>query len=669
MNRCIVIVIFLLFTFNSKSQSTIENLLNLVDTTKQDINQVDLYFQLAEKYQKSDNQKAIGFSQKGLTIAELLNDSARMAIGYLRWGTALSNLSYFYLALEKYTVCKEIVEKTNDTLHLGQVLNNIGNIYWFQADYPAAIKFYSDALTQSMAVNDQKMITGLNLNLGLAYENLSMHDSAEYYYNKSLAFAKSMNDSSFIGLILVNKANSFRVRSNKKENELILKEAHTCENYLPTHIKCMLYDNDAKYNLTLKQYEKAKKNIETAKNHATQSGSLFAIRSYLEIKFQYDTAIHDYKSAIQTNLRLIELKDSIYNNEITNKTANFQAMYEVSKKENEIKILKANNELYFLQNKQNKLWLGILAMVFLFSVIIIAGIINSNRLKNKSIDALNVLNIELRAHKEELTTLNEELSMNQEELHEKNKYLESTISQLKLAQNHLIQSEKMASIGILARGVAHELINPLNFINGGISILQEAQEEDAQLQEKTAFPLQMMNEGIDRAVNIVRQLSTFVDQGNTKPQPTDINQVIKSTLVFLNHRIDLETQVVEEYAEIGECQCFPDKIHAIMFQMLINALDELKVIHTPKILKISTSVITINNNEFIEIKLWNSGNQISDENLPKLFDPFFTTKDANKGTGLGLTLVYNLVKEQQGTIAAQNSDNGVLFTVTIPRVL
>jgi len=418
-----------------------------------------------------------------------------------------------------------------------------------------------------------------------------------------------------------------------------------------------------------KKYKNAQEHLILANNMAVQSNSLFAIRSYLDAKFRLDTSMHDYKTAIQTHIKIMQLNDSVFNTEITNKTANFQAMYELSGKENEIKILKTTNELYYLKNKQNKLWFGILALVSLFGIIIIVIVINSNRSKNKSIETLNQLNIELKAHREEMTALNEELSMNQEELYEKNKNLEELLTQLKQAQSHLIQSEKIASIGILARGVAHELINPLNFINGGISILQEAQDEDAQLQEKTAFPLQMMNEGIERAVNIVRQLSTFVDQGNTSPQLTNINQVIKSTLVFLNHRIDLETQVLEEYTEIGECQCFPDKIHAIMFQLLINALDELKEITTPKILKINTSVTTINTREFIEIKVWNSGKPICDENLPKLFDPFFTTKDANKGTGLGLTLVYNLVKEQQGIITAHNSDNGVLFTVSIPKVL
>ncbi len=669
MNYFFTFVIFISCIVKLFSQSTLDSLITDLDTNKTDVHAIDLYYQIAEQFQKSDNSKSIFYSEKGLILSTAIKDSNRMAQGLILTGKSLSIMGLYSAAMNKYTECHIIVTKTHDTLLMANLFKNMGSVHWFLKDYNSALKYYKEALTLSKSTQSNLYKSGLLFNIGLSYNNLNEVDSGFLYMDTALILAYQAKDSTMISHILIHKGGCLLKQELQNEADSHFKKAIKFEKKASSNMNSLLYSDLALLSIKRNELNKVPNYLSISKEYATKSKSLFATKQYLETRLQYDSITQNYKSAYENLKNLMQMKDSLSASDYHDKITSFQTRFDLRQRESEIKILKSENEVYYLKTQQNKLWLGIMALVFLFALIIIIVTINSNRIKNSAIEELNELNIELRAHKEEMTALNAELSMNQEELYEKNKHLESTISQLKAAQNQLIQSEKIASIGILARGVAHELINPLNFINGGISILQEAQDEDTQLQEKTAFPLQMMNEGIDRAVNIVKQLSTFVDQGNTKPQPTDINQVIKSTLSFLQHKIDMETKIVEDYAEIGEFQCFPGKIHSIMFQLLMNALDELKGITTPKILKISTSVITRSNIEYIEIKLWNSGSQISDENLPKLFDPFFTTKDANKGTGLGLTLVYNLVKELQGTIAACNSNIGVLFTVTIPIVL
>jgi signal transduction histidine kinase len=644
-------------------------LIQSIDTSKTDAHTVDMYYRIAEQLQKTDNKQSIAYSEKGLTISTAIKDSTRMAKGLILTGKSLSIMGLYNFAMNKYTECHIIIEGTHDTLLMCDLFKNMGSVYWFLKDYNAALSYYNEALYISKNIQTSLYKSGLLFNIGLTYSNLNNPDSGLFYMDTALFLASQAGDSNMESHILIHKGGYLLKLERIDEAETYLKEGVKYEKRASSNMNSLLYSDLAKLSVKKEQFNKVGNYLSLSKEYALMSKSLYATKQYLETKLLYDTITHNYKTAVETLKNLMEMKDSISELDYHDKIASFQTSFELSVKESEIKLLKSENEIFVLRNRQNNLLIGLMALVFLSAVVIIIGIVKSNREKSKSIIALNILNTELKANKEEMIALNEELSMNQEELYEKNIHLESTISQLTLAQNHLIQSEKMASIGILARGVAHELINPLNFINGGISILQDAQTGDAHLLGKTTIPLQMMNEGIERAVNIVRQLSTFVDQGNTKPQPTNINQVIKSTLAFLNHKIDLETHVTEEYADIGECLCYPEKIHAILFQLLINALDELKTTSTVKNLKISTSIVYKNTNEFIEINVYNSGKQISSENLSKIFDPFFTTKDANKGTGLGLTLVYNLVKEQRGTITVQNIDQGVMFAVDIPRVL
>ncbi|OFX36655.1 MAG: hypothetical protein A2W95_09825 [Bacteroidetes bacterium GWA2_40_14] len=668
MKQYLIFLFLLLISLGVFGQSKLDSLLNLVDTTRIDTQIIDIYFQIAEQLHKTDNKQSIIYAEKGLKLSELLNDSSRIAHGNLKWGTALSNLSYYYLAMDKYIKCKEIAEAMQDSSRLGQVLNNIGNIYWFQKNYETALKFYNNALPYAKATNNQSVIIGLYLNMGLAYQYLSVQDSSEYYLNHALYMAKTNKDSVLMGLILVNKGETLLNSKEYGQLEKTLKEVQEYETILSFNVRVLLHNSFAQLYMAINQIQKAKENLEISEGLVNQSGSLFSLNAYLRVKFQYDTLTRNYPVAIETLNRILKIQESISNTEIANKIASFQAMYELQEKETEIRNLKSQNEIYTLRNRQNRLWLLVLVVVFISAATIIVIVFKSIKQKNRSIEVLNTMNQELKSHKEELTSLNEELAMNQEELYEKNQHLEKTISQLNTTQNHLFQVEKMASLGVLSRGVAHEIINPLNFINGGIALIEEAEKEDMALAQKLEIPLKMMNEGINRAVDIVRQLSAFVDQGNTRPQLANINQIIDGTLVFLNYRIDLETKLIKEYAPLPESYCFPDKIHSIVFQLLTNAIDAVKDSSGEKVIKVCTKLLKDTAGEVFEIKIYNTGEPIKPDVLPKIFDPFFTTKDANKGTGMGLTLVYNLVKEQQGDLLVQNLDQGVMFTVTLPRV-
>ena len=668
MNRISILSIVIFNTFTLFGQSTLDSLLQLVDTNKTDVHTIDLYYQIAEQLQKSDNKQSIFYSEKGLTLSAAIKDSNRMAQGLILAGKSLSIMGLYSAAMNKYTECHIIVTKTRDTLLMANLFKNMGSVHWFLKDYNSALLHYKEALTLSKNTHDNLYKSGLLFNIGLSYSNLNQVDSGFFYMDTALVLAYQAKDSTMISHILIHKGGCLLKQELLDKADSYFKKAFKFEKKASSNMNSLLYSDLALLSIKRNQLNKVPDYLSISKEYATKSKSLFATKQYLEIQLQYDSITQNYKSSYNTLKNLMEMKDSLSASDYHDKITSFQTRFDLSQREAEIKILKSENEVYYLKTQQNRLWIGILGLVFLFAMLVIVGIIYSIRLKNKSIITLNTLNVELRAHKEEMTALNEELSMNQEELYEKNKYLESTISQLKAAQNQLIQSEKMASIGILARGVAHELINPLNFINGGISILEDAHNEEATFNEKTDISMKMIHEGIDRAVSIVRQLSTFVDQGNTKPQLTNVNQIIKSTLVFINYKIDLETKLIEEYEEMEDIYCYPDKIHAIMFQLLTNAIDATKKIKADKIIKVTTLQRKNNQKSTFEMSVFNSGNPIDEASLSKIFDPFFTTKDPDKGKGLGLTIAYNMVNELNGTISVKNKEDGVLFTVTFPIV-
>ncbi len=249
-----------------------------------------------------------------------------------------------------------------------------------------------------------------------------------------------------------------------------------------------------------------------------------------------------------------------------------------------------------------------------------------------------------------------------------NEELNAIIEELKSTQQYLIQSEKMASLGTLTAGVAHEINNPLNFIKGGIQMISDTRDEIKKCltgvpKERYDEAIDMANEGIRRATEIVKALMTFSYRGTPVLSHADINQIIDNTLLFLKTRISQEIEVKKIYQLKQMVPIYTDKIHQVIMNILNNAIYALEhnEIRNKRIV-ISTkledkhAVITISNN----------GPGIPEEYMSQIFDPFFTTKPPDKGIGLGLSICYTLISEHEGSIYARNDDDGVSFIIQIP---
>ena len=226
----------------------------------------------------------------------------------------------------------------------------------------------------------------------------------------------------------------------------------------------------------------------------------------------------------------------------------------------------------------------------------------------------------------------------------------------------------MASIGTLTAGIAHEINNPLNFISGGLNILQELQEGTnwkgrEEEQKRCLQATKIAFDGLDRSIGIVNALMTFSHRGGSKKVEADLNDTIDNTLMFLRSKISDEIQVIKKYKLEQQVPVFPEKMHQVIMNILDNAIFAVNMEPSrPKTISISTGI----KGKDIILSFSNTGPSIAEEHLDQLFDPFFTTKDPGQGTGLGLSICYTLVAEHDGEIRAKNTRDGVNFAIVIP---
>ena len=269
---------------------------------------------------------------------------------------------------------------------------------------------------------------------------------------------------------------------------------------------------------------------------------------------------------------------------------------------------------------------------------------------------------EVVLQKEKLEEVNEELTQSNLELNNQRHELEATLQSLKDAQFQVLQSEKMASLGILAAGVAHEINNPLNYIQGGIDALKDYFRQNLLEHFDQLIPMvNVIQLGVDRTAEIVRSLGHYSRTNDNSFNECDIHPIIDNCLVILQNEMRNRIQIERNYTRdryilLGN----EGKLHQVFLNILHNAS---YAIADKGIISISTRV---KDNDLI-IDICDNGCGISEENLNKIMDPFFTTKEPGKGTGLGLAITYNIIQEHNGKITCESQVNvGTKFEIKFP---
>ncbi len=349
---------------------------------------------------------------------------------------------------------------------------------------------------------------------------------------------------------------------------------------------------------------------------------------------------------------------------------------------------------------------GYIAAWGLFGFILMYAYVISRRVfaveKEKKIieqqkEELRQTTMDLEQLNAELQKADYQVKMALEKEHSINVELEKTLQDLQQTQSKLFSSEKLASIGQLTAGVAHEINNPINFVYGGIQSLQvllehlfEILEKYKKLEnlenqnlDKFKREIQTLKEDIDyedllvelqncisdiktgaeRTTEISKSLRIFVRADEDILQKADIHSGIDSTLVILRNQYKGRIEIVKNYdPELPKIECYFGKLNQVFMNLLSNGIQAIK----------DEGIITISTQQKgnqIEISIKDTGSGISEENMKNLFKPFFTTKDVGEGTGLGLSISKTIIEKHRGSIEVSSEfGKGTIFTINLPIV-
>lgn len=281
-------------------------------------------------------------------------------------------------------------------------------------------------------------------------------------------------------------------------------------------------------------------------------------------------------------------------------------------------------------------------------------------------EQLEVANEDLSAANEEYAATNEELVEANEKLREQRLEIETSLNNLKNAQNQLVQSEKLASIGMLASGIAHEINNPLNYINGGIYGIEAYIRTNLGEHEKNLKPLvQAINSGVQRASEIVKGLGRYSRQSKNEQECCDVHAIVNDCLILLGNQTRNRIEV--------SCRFYPKpllvlanegRLHQAFLNILANAI---QAIEGEGKVQVETDVF---DNCYICIKISDTGCGIKKEDLAKIFDPFYTTKEPGRGTGLGLAITNEIINNINGSVSVISEVNkGTTIIIKLPEFI
>jgi signal transduction histidine kinase len=321
-------------------------------------------------------------------------------------------------------------------------------------------------------------------------------------------------------------------------------------------------------------------------------------------------------------------------------------------------------------------------------------------------DRINVLKKEkeasqaeaLEAARENERIIREQNALLEVRVTERTAELNTALEDLKQAQTQLIESEKMASLGLLTAGIAHEINNPINFVTSNVSPLRRdidmifdamnfmekvavseksTGEKKAQLEEykeeqeidylqtEITHLLNGIYNGASRTAGIVKGLRIFSRLDEDDLKPADLNEGIDSSMIILNNQLG-KIEVIRQYGDIPLVECYPGKLNQVFLNILSNAIYAVHK-HFGERNGGQITITTSTKDDSVRISIKDNGIGIDEQTQRKIFDPFFTTKGVGEGTGLGMSVAYNTIKKHNGSIKINSSPGeGAEFILILP---
>jgi signal transduction histidine kinase len=653
-------------------------LLKELETAKTDSAKVYLNKQLGYYYQQINQHKALDYFNNGMIAAKHSNDSLQIA--NIRFSMGFTNrlLSEWPHALDNYLEAERIYEDLNDSWRLINTHLSIANVYMENGDVQKQLQYLDKAEDLVIKENDSIQLSNFYTNKGIIYDQQGRLDSAVVFLKKGLKIANKINDSSAIASAYTNLGLTYK--HLKRTDEALFQFKKALDIYIykdETYSLGILYNNIASAYSQQRNYDQAEEAFKLSLKYGKEAKAApIILENYKNMASMFgEKSI--YKKQSEYLQKYYILKDSLFTIEKENQLTQFENDYVIDKKnslietkELELEKKKAQNTTYIL--------------LLIFSVFILGLILvyyKRSRKKNQLLITKNTL------------------------ISDQKTELEIALKNLKETQVQLIQSEKMASLGELTAGIAHEIQNPLNFVNNFSEVSNELIDEMNEEIEKGDLEeakliasdikqnLEKINHHGKRADGIVKGMLQHSRSSTCKKEPTDINKLADEYLRLAYHGLRAKDQsfnaILEtDYDEgIGIIEVIPQDMGRVILNLISNAFyacteqsrsacNEQQTNSEDADYKPTVSVSTKKLKDQVQISVKDNGNGIPKHIVDKIFQPFFTTKPTGEGTGLGLSMSYDIIKAHGGelkveTIEARPNepvgrDEGTTFTIIIP---
>ncbi|MFN8354873.1 MAG: tetratricopeptide repeat protein [Spirosomataceae bacterium] len=663
---CTILTLFVLWVAPvSAQQSPSDSLIQLLAKPMPDTSRVLLLDQVGRTLMYSKPLVAMQYAKEGLTLAEKLNYQKGIARNLNRLGSILRRIGSYPDALAMHLQSLKVAEQHKDLEGMAKTLNNIGILYSEQKDSRKAISYFLKTNTIALQLRDENLVEISLLNIGSDYAILNQLDSAEYYTQKAYLMALKRNSENQ-GELLINLGNILSRKHQYSQSLTYYRMSVPYLNYLG--------DNQTKGRAFLEM-------AQVFRNNKQVDSSLYYAKQSLRIAQEVNNpqSIYDasmlltklYETQNESNsyhfFKLaIAAKDSMFNQEKVKQLQNIGF-------QEELRLQKIKEERIAYQNNvRTYALLAGLAVVLTIALILY----RNNQQKQKA-------NVLLQAQQEEI---------------------KQTLSQLKITQKQLIQKEKLASLGELTAGIAHEIQNPLNFVNNFSQLSMElmndlrspsnstSEEVRASLHDWEADGLgwevlgdiQQNLEKIQhhgkRASKIVAGMLEHAQIGTGEPQTTNLHALANSFL-NLSYRgmkakhgdLEASYELVSE-ENLPLVSCVPQEIGRVLQNLLNNAFYSVWQRQTSTtenyqpFVKLHVEQTTYESIPMVALRIKDNGTGIPHDVLPKIFNPFFTTKPTGEGTGLGLSLSYEIITQgHNGQLLVETTvGQGSQFSILLP---
>ncbi|MBT33702.1 MAG: hypothetical protein CMO01_28905 [Thalassobius sp.] len=732
--------------------TSFERILNIYKIQSHILGQLKTLSKLINIYNLNSNYRfALARNQELLSIYSAIKDTVGLAATYNNIGFTHSKLGDYEKALDNYMQAYELDEKIyGDGIENEKTLLNIGITYQNLGKPDLAIDYLNEVLEIKDGKNDWVGAAKIHDLIAKVYlQNKDFHNANEHAES---AIEKSQTGGS--GEVLAEayslKSEILQYYGDYEEAlqyykmHLSVRDSILRERNVETERLRKLNEELDRKDQELREKLAEEQRQDFVNKQLMQNVQLLEaekeIQEYVrkEEQLENDKKIRQVELELQ-RLKIINLEEEQRRKELEIKDRERSRIEELRKSE----MLEAKNKLQQadLQKKETALMLkqkelelkNQVSMVgkIIFLFVIIGFIMTimwlyTARRQNKILavqkDEINNKNIELEHKTEEVLTqsenlkkANEEIIKSHDELERKNNeiekqnteladqrdairnsysQLEDTLRQLKTAQIKLIESEKMASLGQLTAGIAHEINNPINFISGNINPLKRDIADIKQLLEKVRgfengynkdelisdikqlcshLELDILigevddllfgiEEGALRTKEIVLGLRNFSRLDENDYKLADINQGMISTITLLKSKMRDRIELHTDFGNIPKVDCLPGQINQVFMNIVNNAI---QAIDGKGNIFIKTSM---HNEKTVTVEIKDDGSGIDNNIKNRIFDPFFTTKDVGEGTGLGLSISYGIIKEQhQGDITVESEkEKGTTFKIFLP---